>query len=250
MFVLLALAFAGTFVIFGVGSGGSGLGDLLLLNQGSSAGNPSASDAREQIAENPKNAAAHYELAQALQTDGDLDGAISALNRYVELRPRDRDKLTELAGLHLAKAQQLEDEARAAQFETQLVTGGGLFNVQLQDPKKAPVDLGTPSLTGIEEAVSSKTNERFSEKFQAMSTSFQDAKATYERIAKLAPDDPTVQIGLAQAAQQAGDTQTAIKAYERFLELAPDDASAGIVKETLKELKASSQPTLRPVPSG
>ena len=56
----------------------------------------------------------------------------------------------------------------------------------------------------------------------------------------LQPNDPNVQLELAQAAQQVGDTATAIAAYERFLKLAPDDPSAAVVREQLKQLRAAA----------
>ncbi len=56
----------------------------------------------------------------------------------------------------------------------------------------------------------------------------------------LQPGDPNIQLELAQAAQQAGDTEAAIAAYTAFLKLAPDDPSASIVKAQLKQLKQTS----------
>ena len=67
-----------------------------------------------------------------------------------------------------------------------------------------------------------------------------EAVDSYKKIAKLQPNDPNLQLELAQAAQQAGDTATAIAAYTKFLKLAPDDPSASIVKAQLKQLKQSS----------
>ena len=61
----------------------------------------------------------------------------------------------------------------------------------------------------------------------------------YERLTGLQPEDPNVQLELAQAAQQVGDATTAIAAYERFLELAPDDPSASVVRDQLKQLRAA-----------
>ena len=58
-------------------------------------------------------------------------------------------------------------------------------------------------------------------------------------LAALEPDDPNTQLELAQAAQQTGDATTAIAAYERFLKLAPDDPSASVVRDQLKQLRAS-----------
>ena len=53
MFVFLAITFASSFVLFGVGTGFGGLQDILLQNNGV-AGGPSESNARDRIAENPK----------------------------------------------------------------------------------------------------------------------------------------------------------------------------------------------------
>ena len=62
----------------------------------------------------------------------------------------------------------------------------------------------------------------------------------YKRLVALQPNDPNVQLELAQAAQQVGDAATAIGAYERFLKLAPDDPSAAVVREQLKQLRAAA----------
>ena len=53
-----------------------------------------------------------------------------------------------------------------------------------------------------------------------------EAIEAYKKIAKLQPTDPNVQLELAQTAQQAGDAATAIAAYTKFLKLAPDDPNA------------------------
>jgi regulator of sirC expression with transglutaminase-like and TPR domain len=74
-----------------------------------------------------------------------------------------------------------------------------------------------------------------------MTTAYGQAEQTYQRIANLAPKDPTAQIQLAQAAQQAGDLQTALKAYQQFLKLAPDDPSADIVRAQITQLRAQTQ---------
>lgn len=247
--MLLAVAFALTFVVFGVGSGGSGLGDVLFQNDGGAGGGaPSVSEAQDKIAKNPDNAIAYYELSQAYQTEGKANEAIDALERYTALRPKDREKLEELAGLYLGQGQQAEQRAQIAQYESQLATGGGLFTPQLQGDKNTTVDLG--SGTGVEDAVSSKTSARFTEELQAMSTAYANAQAKYEAVAELAPDDPTVYQNLALAAQQANDVPGAIEAYEKFLELAPDDPSAGIVREQLKQLKASQAASQATAPAG
>ena len=56
MFVFLAVALGGGFVLFGVGAGGTGVGDILRGGGGSS-GVPSISSAEKKTEENPKNVA-------------------------------------------------------------------------------------------------------------------------------------------------------------------------------------------------
>ena len=58
----------------------------------------------------------------------------------------------------------------------------------------------------------------------------------YKAIVELTPNDPNIQLELAQAAQQAGRRGIAIAAYTAFLKLAPDDPNAAIVKQQLKQL--------------
>lgn len=233
--MFLALVFAGGFVIFGVGAGGVGVGDIL-RDSGGGSGAPSVGKAREKTAANPKDAAAWRELATALQTAGDADASIPPLERYTKLRPRDRNALSELAGLYLSRANRMQQEAQLAQLEASYV-GGGVF--------AQPLELGQGQTLGadqITQAVQADATRILTDAYTKARTAYDKAEATYKRLAKVAPDDPNVQLELAQTAQQGGDVQGAIAAYERFLELAPEDQSAPIVKQQLKELRKSLQP--------
>ena len=69
MFVFLAVALGGGFVLFGVGAGGTGVGDILRGGGGSS-GVPSISSATKKTEENPQDIQAWKDLSTALQTDG------------------------------------------------------------------------------------------------------------------------------------------------------------------------------------
>jgi predicted TPR repeat methyltransferase len=66
------------------------------------------------------------------------------------------------------------------------------------------------------------------------------AVETYRRITVVLPNDPTVQLELAQAAQDAGDVATTIAAYKAFLKIAPDDPTAVEVRRLLKQLRQFS----------
>ena len=234
MFVFLALVFGVGFVAFGVGSDVPG-GVADIVGIGGGGGRPSVSDARERVRENPSDPAAHRELATALQTDGKPEQAIEPLARYTQLKPRDEDALRELAGLYLAKAARLRDEAQVAQAEAQALSPGTDF----LPPSTTPLGQAL-SNAPITQAVSSRTSERLNEAYAAMQQAFAQAKTTYQKIATLAPADASVQIQLADAALNSGDTATAIAAYKRFLALAPEDPSAPLVRQELKRLEGST----------
>ena len=123
MFVFLAVVFGLGYVIFNVGGSipGTGLGDVF-QGLGQNTSGPSAGDARDKIKEQPNNPTGYLELATALQRDGKNNEAIAPLTRYVELRPRDRAAISQLAGLYLTQARTAQDEA--ARLNAQLVEIG------------------------------------------------------------------------------------------------------------------------------
>jgi tetratricopeptide (TPR) repeat protein len=241
VFVFLALSFLIGFVIFNVGGSGSGggIGELLRGNEGSTSGNISISDARKQVEKNPNSAEAQRNLATALQEDGQTEPAIDTLTRYVALKPKDQDALRELAGLHLGQGSRFAQEAQVAQLRASYLTFGSTFSspLDLGDGKTLPPD-------PIDQAISTQASQTVSEAYGRAQTSFQAAEATYEKLVAVAPNDPNIQLELAQAAQQSGDYPRAIAAYETFLKLAPDDPSAEIVKQQIAQLKAAqAQPS-------
>lgn len=237
MFVFLAVVFAVSFTVFGVGSEvPGGVADIL---QGRSAsGAPSVGDAREKTQENPRDAQAWRELATALQADGRPDEAIAALQRYTSLRPQDPNALRELAGLHLAKATRLQQELQTLQIQQQFANPGTEF----APPQTTPLGqaLGTGPIT---EALSSQSSGRLGELYSQLQAAYNQAKLRYTALAELDPQDASVQLQLADAALNSGDTATAIAAYERFLELAPDDPLAPSVRDEVKRLQASASAT-------
>ena len=240
MFVFLALVFGVGFVVFGIGASGQGasLGDLLQGSGGADTDEISVSDARERLEENPRDASAQLDLATGLVQDGEQDEAITAYNRYLELRPNDEEALRELAGLYLGRATRLQRAAQEAQARASYLTAGSTIRQQL--------DVGSDAVAfqdPIELALSTAANQEVSAAFVAAQAAFKQAEQTYERLAKVAPNDPNVQLELAQTAQQGGDFAKAISAYREFLRLAPDDPSAPLVKEQIKQLQAAQAPT-------
>jgi len=232
MFVLLALVFGLGFVLFGVGAGGVGVGDIFRDSSGTSA--QSVTDAREKTEESPKDPAAWLELSTALQTEGETEEAIVALEEAIALRPKDPDPYRQLAGLHLALATKRQQDAQIAQAIAAFRAPAQSFLLFAAPSGQAvlsdPIGLG----------VTSQVSQRATTAYQDAQTQATLAVAAYEQLAKLLPDDPNVQLELAQAAQQTGDAATAIAAYEQFLKLAPDDPNAVIVEQQLKQLRETA----------
>ncbi len=117
VFLLLAVFFAFGFVAFGVGAGGSGIGDYFadLFNRNSVAsGQPSVEDAQKKVAENPNDPKARLELANALQAAKRPEDAIKELERYVALRPKDANALQQLGALYDQRALSARRDLAAA----------------------------------------------------------------------------------------------------------------------------------------
>jgi tetratricopeptide (TPR) repeat protein len=242
MFVFLALVFGLGFVIFGVGSDvQGGLGDLF-RDAGVDTNAPSVEEAQERVAENPKNADALRDLANALSVEARTDEAIVALSQYTELRPKDEIALRDLAGLYLQKANRLQGEAEIAQQNANYLTAGATFT----DPLQLPGGAGALTQDPIVDAITTKANEVVGAAYNAAQTAYSSAADAYDKVIALAPSDPNLQLELAQTAQRAGDFPRAIAAYERFVELAPDDPSTAIVKRQIAQLKALGQTTVEP----
>jgi tetratricopeptide (TPR) repeat protein len=240
VFLLLAIVFAGGFLVFGVGTGvqGTSLGDVFqdIFGSGGTSGQPSIDDAREKLAENPRDADAQLELANAFQAAGRWDEAITPLVRYTELRPRDVDGLQQLASLYTRRAQDAQRRALTIQAEAQ----GDLFGQQLRPGG----DLGQAlSENPVEQAIAAQANAEFAAASAEVQREYGRVATIYQRLTLLAPDEPNLFLQLGQASQLSGDVESAIAAYQKFLELSPDDANAPIVRQQLEQLGVPQQET-------
>jgi tetratricopeptide (TPR) repeat protein len=232
VFLLLAVIFAGGFVFFGVGSGSTGLGDLLRGNFnifGSNSGSTNSSavnSALKQTQAHPKDPNAWNDLASAYQTDGKLTEANAALEHVLKLKPNDIGALQRVAGFYETKAQNKEAEAQ---------------NLQAQAPLSLAGVLGVSSASPIGQALSNDpTSQQLTQKAQAAfteaNTAIQKDTDLYKRIAKLQPNDVNTQFHYAQLADITGDTAAALKAYKQVVKLAPTDPSAQQAKQRIAVL--------------
>ena len=240
MFVFLAVVFSISFVAFGVGSGSTGISDIFnggipFFGSGGGGGD-SISKAQKAVAKHPKQAQGYRDLATALETKNRNDEAITALEGYTKLKPKDTAALSELAGLYLRQVDTARTAAQAAQEEANPVTGGGLFTPA--SSSKLGQALATDPIT---QAVSSKAGQIVSDQYTIAQTAGANAIATYQRLARATPKDSSVQLELAQAAEGLGNTAIAIAAYKQFVKLAPDDPSATAVKQRIKQLQPAKK---------
>jgi tetratricopeptide (TPR) repeat protein len=236
-FVFLALVFGLGFVIFGVGANipGTGFGDILQGNQGATNGGPSVGEARDKVEDEPTNAVAHQELGQALVGEGKHDEAISAYERYIDLRPKDAEVKRELANLYLTRANTFRDEYEQVRAEAESYGMGGLFGPP-QD-----TDFGRGLGGKIDQEFQAVFSERLNEANEKMTTAYYRASTLYSQVVATRPDDEALlQLQLGDAAYAARRIPLAVKAYKRFLALAPEDQNAEYARQQIKALNAAA----------
>ena len=240
VFIFLAVVFAGGFVLFGVGSSNvSGLSDIFSgIGGGGGSGQPSVSKAEKATQKNPKDAAAWKTLAAAYDTTGDIPSAISAWTTYTTLRPKDVEGLQSLATDYEQQFSTQTQVAAAAQAEAQ-----NTQSTQFGPPPSSPLGRALNSVSDpIAQAASLGANQRFNTALQTRQATAQQLEGVYKKLATLhKPVEPSDQLLLAQAAQNAGDTAAAIAAYKAFIKLAPDDPNAAYARQQVKALGSPSQ---------
>jgi tetratricopeptide (TPR) repeat protein len=236
MFVFLALVFGLGFVVFGVGSGqGTGLGDILQGNQGSSSGGVDVGKAQDKVKENPGDAIALRDLGNALVNDGRSNEAIAVFQRYLRLRPKDLETKRTLAVLYLTQANDARSQYDEARIEALSRGGGGLFGPP-QD-----TEFGRALGGRIDQEFEAQINQRLTEAATKMQTGYSQAATLYAQIAATRPEDESqIQLQLGDAAYQARRIPLALRAYQRFLQLAPDSAEAGYAKQQIATLKSGA----------
>jgi cytochrome c-type biogenesis protein CcmH/NrfG len=233
------VAFVLGFVLLGVGSGSSGASDVLgnMFNFGSSGGT-SISKLQAKVDKSPKDAQAWRDLATALEQKQRTQDAVNALERYTALRPKDQNALSELAAQYGTLATNYATDYSNAQAEaSQHVSPGAAF----APPSTTPLGKAFSDPTALQDPISAAVQTLASGRQSTAYTNYQNAQknaeAAYQKLVALNPADATTQIQLGQAAQAAGDNETAIAAFNAFLKLAPTDPLAPQVKQALKALK-------------
>jgi Tfp pilus assembly protein PilF len=235
VFVFLALVFAVGFVAFGVGSGSSGISDILRGNFFGGGGTSTSSLVKQKqkaIARNPNDISAYLDLAGLYQQDQDETKALATLSKAEQVAPKNFDVLNRIAGIYSGQA---ELERQAAQ-NAQIVYFGSTVSPPGLDPSST---LGQAiSSDPYSDVLKTRANEAYSK----MVSAFTKTETAYKKLVTAAAgtsQEANAQLQLAGAAQISGDTTAAVNAYTRFLKIAPDSPNALAVRQTLEQLKAS-----------
>jgi cytochrome c-type biogenesis protein CcmH/NrfG len=240
-YVLLAVVFAGGFVFLGVGSGSSGIGDLLqgnLFGNNGSSTSSQISDKQKAIQQHPRDINLYLDLAGLYQTDGKESQAIAALKNAQKVAPKNVDVMNRLAGIYSGQA------AREGDRYNTLLTAYG-------QNAAAPPGVDTSSELG--QAITSDPytqglQRQLNEAYTKVTGGYTKAESVYQQAAAAAKGtsgEPTALLNWASAATSANDLNGAITAYERFLKVAPNNTNAPTVRQTLAQLKASARAAQR-----
>lgn len=230
MYLILAVLFAATFAFLGVGSGsGSGLDQLFNgLNIFGSHGS-SISKALKEVQKHPNDPKGFRTLATAYEAKGQTINAISTLQQWTTISPKDPKVWAELGGLQLQNAQQFASDYQVVATNQQLSAPSSAFAF----PSTLGKALGTNQ---VEQAAASVLNAQLQNLSQQANLGFQNAVASFQKVADLEPNNSNAQFQLAQAAQTAGSTTVAVQAYKKYLKLNPNSPSAAQINALIKQL--------------
>jgi tetratricopeptide (TPR) repeat protein len=229
-YLILAVLFAVTFAFLGVGSGAnSGLDQLFSGLNLFGRGGSSVSKALGEVTKHPTDPKGFRDLATAYEAKGDTPNAISALQQYTTLKPKDVKAWSELGSLQLTQAQTYVTAYQAASQNQQLAAPSQAF----RPSGKLGTALGTDP---IESAAATTASTATSSLYQAATQAYSGAVSSYKSLVKLQPGNANAQFQLAQAAQTAGDTTTAVAAYKAFVTLNPSSSTAAQVRQLIKQL--------------
>jgi len=235
-YLILAILFAVTFAFLGVGSGAnSGLDQLFSGLNIFGSGGTSVSKALKAVQKNPTDPKGFRDLATAYEANANTPQAITALQQYTTLKPKDAAVWSELGGLQLSQAQSYVTDYQAASQTQQLAAPDSGFRPASGTLATA---LGTDP---IEQAAAGTANTATADFAQQANLAFAGAVSSYKSLVKLQPANANAQFQLAQAAQTAGDNTTAVAAYKAFVKLNPNSSTAAQVRQLIKQLEPAKK---------
>jgi cytochrome c-type biogenesis protein CcmH/NrfG len=236
MYVLLAVVFAAGFVVLGVGSGSTGIGDILqgkLFGGSSSSTSSQIHDKQNALARHPKDVNLYLDIAGLYQADGKESQALATLRKAQTVAPKNVDILNRIASIYSARAAREGDHYRS------------VLAVYSENAAAPP---GVDTSSQIGQAITSDPytqglQQQLNEAYTKVTGAYTQVESVYKQAAAAAKGtsaEPTALLQWASAAQSANDVTTAVAAYQRFLRVAPDNPNAATVRQTLAQLQASA----------
>jgi tetratricopeptide (TPR) repeat protein len=236
IYVALAVVFAAGFVVLGVGSGSTGLGDILngQFFGGGSGTSSQIKDDQKKIARNPKNIEAYLDLSGLYQQQQETEKSLAVLQRAQKVAPNNLDVLNRLAGIHRGKAEQASTEAQNLQLAT-------------QDNQVVPPFVDPSSNIGqafAQDPYSQSLQTRLNEAQSKAVNAFRTTETAYKNVARAARGTSAeagaqLQLGSVAASPLLADYSTAVAAFKRYLKLAPNGTNAAAVRQAITQLQAS-----------
>ena len=239
MFVFLALVFAVGFVGFGIGANqNASLGDLIRGNSGSTSGNVSVSDAREQVQKNPKSAAGQArprDRAAGGRQDRRGDHGAEQLRHAA---PEGRGRAPR-ARRPLPRARQRARPGRSGRTVARELSHLRLDVRRPARPRQRRHDRHRPDRQRDLDAGLAAGQRRRTGRRRRPTRARRPRTRSWWRSPHAIR---TSSWSSRRPRSRAGTRPRRSPAYQRFLTLAPDDPSAPIVKQQIAQLKAAQTP--------
>ncbi len=232
VFLGLAVLFAVSFTLLGVGSGtGGGLTQLWNSILGNSS--DAVSKAQGEIKTDP--AKGYKDLALAYQTQGDLTNAISAMNNYLQVKKTDAAGWLQLAGYY-----QQQGQTAYAQYQALLQSQ----SIQSPSSVIAPTGklAGVFGTNPIDQFYAQQSQSQTGPIYQQATTDFSGAKTAYENAAKYSKSKDAKASALYQASLEAsysGDRTSALADLKQYVRLKPHSPLAKQAEKICTQLGGS-----------
>ena len=254
IFFGLALVFALSFIIGGVGTGSNASLSDIFNNGGASntstspTQNLSIGELQKIVKAKPNNAQAWSDLADAYASASRPSDEAAAWKHVVILKPTSMDSLQRLAlaqgqvaANQTSAAQQLQQQAYTSSPGNDTTFSGGTLGSLSEDSV-------TQAQAAAESQQQAKLLKQASTAAAKANTWWKLSSGTYAKLVKLpafAKNDlaASVWLNYGTAAQSSNDPKSALAAYTAFLKLAPQDPNAAQVRTIVKQLKKSAAGT-------
>jgi cytochrome c-type biogenesis protein CcmH/NrfG len=256
VYLFLAIVFAVSFVVAGVGTGGPALSDLIQQNNGGDQQNSatttpnSVKEAQQATKDRPQDPKAWLALADAQRSGGNTVEAAKAADTAVKLAPADASVNQTAAEIYAARAAEDQQKANVIFQRYQELSSAN-------DIPSYVIPGSTNALDPFSKAAKNESNAKLdvllkqAEPFQtAAAAAFKKSADALTVVTKANPEDAAAWFQLGGVASSAGDTALAIKAYDEFLKLAPGDPIADQVRAELQQLDPSRASTASSTATG